>query len=254
MLGVDVLGTGPHRVIVLNDWLCDTSTWEPARPYLDRDAFTWAFADLRGYGNSRGQHGSFTVEEATSDVLALADALEWTQFSVVGHSMSTLVALHLAQTNAERMVSAILVTPPPPASFGYDEATHAALREVALGDDARRMRALEVMLVGRLSPGWLRFKIERWRATSDPHAVAGYLPMFGVRGLPDRTTPLRCPVLAITGDEDAPPMRRDAAAKSLATVCPRLTLASIPDCGHYPMQETPPRLVAIVERFLAYAQ
>lgn len=251
MLGFDLIGTGTHRVIVLNDWLCDTSTWDPARPYLDRDAFTWAFADVRGYGRSRGQGGTFTVDEAASDVVALADELAWARFSVVGHSMSTIVALHLAQTSAERITSAVLVAPPPPASFRYDEATQIALREVALGDDVRRARALAVMLAGRLSPGWLRFKLERWRATSDPEAVAGYLSMFGVRGLPDLTTRLACPVLAITGEEDAPPMRREAAEQNLTPLCPQLTLASITSSGHYPMQETPPCLVALVERFLA---
>ncbi len=251
MLGFDRIGTGTHRAIVLNDWLCDTSTWDPARSYLDQAAFSWAFADLRGYGRSRAQGGTFSVEEAASDVIALADELAWARFSVVGHSMSTIVALHLAQTVEQRITSAVLVTPPPPTSFHYDEATQVALREVALGDDARRARALEVMLGARLGPSWLRFKLERWRVTSDPEAVAGYLPMFGVRGLPDTTTRLACPVLAITGEEDAPPMRREAAEQNLGPICPQLTVASIISSGHYPMQETPPLLVALVERFLA---
>jgi hypothetical protein len=55
MIGHETLGTGPRRVIVLNDWLCDTSTWDRARAYLDGSEFTWAFADLRGYGRSKGQ-------------------------------------------------------------------------------------------------------------------------------------------------------------------------------------------------------
>lgn len=250
MLGVDVFGDGPRRVVVLNDWLCDTSTWEPARPYLDRTAFSWAFADVRGYGRSRGQQGTFTVEEGSRDVVELADALGWSTFTVVGHSMSTIVALHLAQTHRDRVTRAVLVTPPPPTGFGYDAATHAALRDVALGDDARRARALEVMLGGRLSPGWTRFKIERWRSSSDPEAVAGYLPLFGVRGLPDATIPIACPVLAITGEHDAPPMRREAATRSLSALCPRLTIEAIAESGHYPMQEAPPLFVALVERFI----
>ncbi len=49
-LGCDVVGDGPRRVIVLNDRLCDTSTWGGARAYLDLERFTWAFTDLRGYG------------------------------------------------------------------------------------------------------------------------------------------------------------------------------------------------------------
>ena len=106
-LGHEVLGTGPARVVVMNDWLCDTSTWNGARPYLDGARFTFAFADLRGYGRSRGRAGDFTLLEAARDVLALADALGWTRFAVVGHSMSSLVALHLAQTHPDRIARAV---------------------------------------------------------------------------------------------------------------------------------------------------
>jgi 3-oxoadipate enol-lactonase len=87
MLGHDSVGSGPRRVLVLNDWTCDTSTWEPARPYLDGDAFTWVFADLRGYGRSRGQSGAHTVAEAAADVIALADAQGLARFTIVGHSI-----------------------------------------------------------------------------------------------------------------------------------------------------------------------
>lgn len=250
MIGYDAIGTGERRVLVLNDWLCDTSTWEPTLPYLDREAFTWAFADLRGYGRSRGQRGEHTVEEAAADAIACADRLGWGRFTIVGHSMSTIVALHVAQGITERASAVVLVTPPPPSGFGYDEGTHAALREVALGDDARRTRALDRMLGERLGAAWMRFKLARWRATSDPDAVAAYLAMFGVRGLPDRTTPIASPVLAITGEHDAPPMRREAVEKALAPLCPKLTIASIGDAGHYPMQETPPLFAATIERFL----
>jgi 3-oxoadipate enol-lactonase len=250
MLGVDVLGSGPHRVIVLNDWLCDTSTWNPVHPFLDREALTWAFADLRGYGRSRGQRGAFSLEEASADVIALGDHLGWDRFTVVGHSMSTLVALHLGQSWPKRIERLVLVTPPPPTGFSYDEATHAALREVALGDDARRAKALEVMIGHRLGVGWLRFKVERWRATADSEAVASYIAMFGVRGLPDTETPVSCAVLAITGEQDASPMRREAATRSLSSLCPKLTIASIVESGHYPMQETPPLFVATLQRFV----
>src|ERR1700721_1159004 len=53
-LGHELVGSGSSHVIVLNDWLCDTSTWDGARPYLDSARFTFAFADVRGYGRSRG--------------------------------------------------------------------------------------------------------------------------------------------------------------------------------------------------------
>lgn len=253
MLGFDEVGAGPRVVVVLNDWICDTSTWDGARAYLDVDRFTWAFVDLRGYGRSKGQAGAFTVEEAAADVLAVADAQEWKRFAVVGHSMSTLIAIHLAQHSPDRIERAVLLTPPPPSGFGVDAATLAAMQSVGHGDDAQRMRALERMLGERLSERWLRFKAERWRASSDPAAVAGYVAMFARDGVPAPTAPVRCPVLAVTGEHDAPVMRSAAVKELFAPVCEQLTVTPLADCAHYPMQEAPPLLVATVERFLTGA-
>jgi pimeloyl-ACP methyl ester carboxylesterase len=251
MLGHDLLASGPRRVLILNDWLDSTATWSAARPYLDQESFSWAFADLRGYGRSRGQKGLFTVEEATADVLDLADSLGWDTFSIVGHSMSTLVALHLAQNYPERVPHIILLTPPPPTSFGADDATLAAIEALARGDDERRLNYLRMVAGTRLSAGWLRFKLDRWRAGVDPEAAAAYVSLFARRGLPDPTARVAAPVLAVTGEQDAEIMRRAAVLESLAPICEQLSVVALAECGHYPMQEAPPRLVAIIERFLA---
>lgn len=75
--------------------------------------------------------------------------------------------------------------------------------------------------------------------------------MFARRGLPDRAAAIVCPLLAVTGEQDIEVMRRDSVAKLLAPLCARLAVTPLADCGHYPMQEAPPLLVAIVERFLS---
>jgi pimeloyl-ACP methyl ester carboxylesterase len=253
MIGHETVGTGAQRVMVLNDWLCDTSTWDAARQYLDRERFTWAFADLRGYGRSRGQIGRFDIGESASDVIALADALRWSRFAIVGHSMSSLVALHLAQHASDRVERAVALTPPPPKGFGADEARIAMSRSLALADDETRLKTLRAMWGERLSPTWIALKAKRWRETADPEAAAAYVAMFSRDGLPDPTRAIDVPVLAVTGEQDAEVMRRAAVEKLLAPICKRFTVESIADAGHYVMQEAPPRLVAIVERFLASA-
>ena len=250
-LGHELFGSGPTRVVILNDWLCDTSTWDGARPYLDVARFTFAFTDLRGYGRSRGRAGSFTVAEGARDVLALVDALAWPRFAVVGHSMSTLVALHLAQHHADRISHAVVLTPPPPTGFGADDAALAPSQGLALADDATRLAALSQRFAARLSPGWTSFKVARWRAGADPAAAAAYVAMFARDGLPNPTARITVPELAITGEQDAPPMRSGAVTPALGPLCDRLAVSPLADCGHYPMQEMPPLTVALVERFLA---
>src|SRR5262245_59964149 len=70
-LGHEIVGAGPRRLIVLNDWLCDTSTWTAARVYLDRTRFTWAFTDLRGHGRSeRASPNACRRAEQNTNVIA----------------------------------------------------------------------------------------------------------------------------------------------------------------------------------------
>jgi len=250
MLGHQQLGSGNTRVIVLNDWICDTSSWDAARPYLDPATFSWALTDLRGYGRSKAFAGEYTVLEAAADVLSLADSLDWKRFAIVGHSMSTLVALHLAQEHPHRIDHTALLAPVPSTGLGVDDATLAFLQGMGSGTDAQRLDGLRATWGDRLSEQWLQFKAQRWRAVATPEASAAYAKMFARDGLPNPNARVACPVLAITGEKDAPPMRREAVTGFLTPLCDRLLVTPLVDCGHYPMQEAPPLLVATLERFL----
>jgi pimeloyl-ACP methyl ester carboxylesterase len=251
MLGCQQLGSGEIKVIVLNDWICDTSSWDAAQPYLDRTRFTWLLTDLRGYGRSKASAGRYTVEEAAADVVALADALDWKRFAIVGHSMSTLVALHLAQQLPDRIDRALLLAPVPTTGLGVDDATLAYLQSMATGSDAQRLEGLRATWGDRLCEQWIQFKAERWKAVATPEASAAYAKMFARDGLPNPAAPVVCPVLAITGEKDAPPMRAEAVTDFLEPICAQLIVTPLVDCGHYPMQEAPPLLVTTVQRFLS---
>ena len=250
ILGHEVVGSGPRAIIVMNDWLCDTSTWRSARAYLDGTRFRWVFADLRGYGRSRGRAGQFTAQEAAADVLELADALELPRFAIVGHSMSTYVALHLAQHAVERVERVVVITPGPRRGFGADPAWLEQAQAMAR-DEVARARAVRERFAQRLSAGWGAYKCQRWMDVSDREASAAYIALYARDGLPAPDAPIAAPVLAITGEEDAEVMRRAATLESLSPICAQLEVTALLQCGHYPMEEMPPLSVALVERFCA---
>ena len=254
MLGHETWGNGGTQVIALHDWMGDTSSWNAAKAYLDLDRFTWRFVDLRGYGKSKAHPGRYDLPEAVGDVLSLADSLKLSSFAIVGHSMSTYVAMQLAQHHAERVSRAVLVTPGPPAGFGGDEASLAPIHALARGDDAARLAWLEQRFGGAWSPGWARAKLRQWRETSHPEAVAKYAAMFVQHGLPEPTVPLAMPTLVVSGERDVEIMRRASLERAFTPLCRELTVASIDESGHYPMQEAPPLLVTLIERFLAPAK
>ena len=249
-IGRHTYGNGATGVIVLNDWLCDTSVWDAARAYLDGRQFTWAFTDLRGYGRSQTILGHYTLAEAATDVLEVADFLGWERFAIVGHSMSSLVAMYLAQEQPDSVTSAVVLTPVPPAGMGADDKVLAYLDAVALGDDATRVARLGPTWGERLGPTWTDYKVARWRETAAPRAVAAYARMYARDGLPEPTKKITVPLLAVTGELDAPPMREAAVRASLAPISERLDVVGIAGSGHYPMQEAPPLLCAIIQRFL----
>lgn len=74
--------------------------------------------------------------------------------------------------------------------------------------------------------------------------------MFARDGLRDAEKRVTAPVLAVSGEQDMEPMRHAAVSHTLAPICENLTVTPIAISGHYPMQEAPPLLVTLIDRFL----
>ncbi|MES2152383.1 MAG: alpha/beta hydrolase [Pseudomonadota bacterium] len=59
------------------------------------------------------------------------------------------------------------------------------------------------------------------------------------------------PVLAVTGECDQENMRAASIRQLFGPLCAQLEVVALAECGHYPMQEAPPLLTSVVQRFLA---
>jgi pimeloyl-ACP methyl ester carboxylesterase len=82
------VGTGPEKVIAVHGWFGDHRAYATMFDLLDKSRYSWAFVDIRGYGNSRNLDGAYSIEEIAHDSIQLADELGWRDFHVVGHSMA----------------------------------------------------------------------------------------------------------------------------------------------------------------------
>jgi pimeloyl-ACP methyl ester carboxylesterase len=87
MVWYKIIGAGPAKVVVIHGWFWDHLVFTPIFDCLDADRTTFAFLDIRGYGNSRNVSGNYSIGEVAADAIALADQLGWQEFHVVGHSM-----------------------------------------------------------------------------------------------------------------------------------------------------------------------
>ena len=66
------IGSGDHHVLAVHGWFGSARGWGSLPDYVDRSAYTWAFMDLRGYGERKQVPGEFSITEAATDAVALA--------------------------------------------------------------------------------------------------------------------------------------------------------------------------------------
>lgn len=234
----------------MHEWLGDCSNYDALLPYLDTNAFRFCFVDLRGYGRSIGQDGSYTVDEACHDIFFLVDALQVSQFHLIGHSMSAMVAQRLALLAPTRVTSLVAITPVFAAGFPADKNTRQLLTAVATEDNPA-LEAIAARTGHRLGRTWLEFKLQKSRQRSTAHARIGYMNMFTSTDFHLEAYGLTTPMLVLYGEHDIPVYREDSLRSTFGTCYPNVRFEMSANSGHYPMLETPVFVASRVNAFLA---
>lgn len=247
-IGHTIHGNGAERVIVCHGWFGDWTVFEPTVPILDRDAFTYAFMDQRGYGKSRGEAGKFTVEEIAADALALADSLGWRRFHLVGHSMGGKVVQRVAIDARDRVKSVVAVTPVPASGVPFDDNAW-GLFSGAADDDKLRAAIVEFSVSGRLTPVWVERIVRASRDSATVDSFRAYLTSWAKGDFSAEAKGLATPFKVMVGEHDAA-LNADFMRQTFLAWYPNAELEVIGNSGHYPMQEVPVAFVTAVERFL----
>jgi 3-oxoadipate enol-lactonase len=252
-LAVEDDGEG-EAVLCLHGLGGDSNTWTPLMPALA--GYRVLRPDLPGSGRSGKAGGALTIEKLVEAALAICRLLGVSRAHVLGHSMGTIVAQHLAaaQPHFVRSLSLFgpLIAPPDTARANirsrgekargegqrgmHDIAN--ALVQAATSADTKQRQPVAVAFVReslmRQDPGGYARSCEALAACT-PAAV-------------DRIT---APARLVTGDEDgvAPPQsvrnmaERLAQAKSLRTVI-------LNRCGHWTPIERPEECARELRQFL----
>jgi len=242
------VGEGPHRVIVLHGWFGSARAWAPLVECLDRAAFTYAFMDYRGYGGSRSVAGRYTMDEISADTLALADALGWDRFSLVGHSMGGMAVQRVLLDAPSRVRKLVAITPVPASGVPFDEHTWAFFSSAARSAEARK--AIIHNTTGqRLTSSWLDAMVRHSLENSLEEAFAAYLLAWARTDFSAHVKGNPVPLKVIVGAND-PALNAEFMQATYMRWYPNAELQIIADAGHYPMNETPPLLAASIESFL----
>ena len=247
-LGYQRVGTGPNLVIVLHEWLAAHHNYVPMHPYLDGNNFSWIFADLRGYGLSRHLDGVFSADEAAADVLRLADTLGAARFSLVGHSMSAMIAQKVALISCDRIERMVLISPVPPSGFKLD-ASGLTSMAAAIADEAATTRAISARTSGRYGAGWISCKLGLKAIGTQPEPMRGYLRMFTSTDFAAEVTGLNVPIQILLGTHDIDAFRMYSVSSSFR-LYPDLLIEECHGAGHYMMLEAPVWTASRIETFL----
>lgn len=247
------------------------------------DRFRCIAPDQRGYRGSSKPEGAenYTPDKLIGDVFLLAHALGVDQFTVLGHDWGGAIAWGVAlMGQGTRVARAVVANAPHPGIFQKllyldpvqrgasqymrafrDTGNDALVREHGLGallaqvlnwgDKAPVMEEEErAALLKDWSNGDSAVAMLNWYRASPidvpdmdaPFALpAGYAPP----PLP----PLMIPTLVIWAMDDMalPPSNLDG----LDAMIPNLTIEQVPDCGHFVPWESPDKVNAALEAFLA---
>lgn len=242
------VGAGEHSVIVLHGWFGSATAWQPIRPYLDRDTFSYVFLDYRGYGARHGVAGEYTIAEVAADVLAAADDLGLARFSLLGHSMGGTVMQRVYADARNRVRAMVGVSPVPASGVPFDEQGWQLFSSAADDADSRRT-IIDLTTGNRLTDAWLDMIVEHSLDNSNREAFAAYLLAWANTDFHDEITDSEVPIKVIVGEHD-PALNENIMRATFQQWYPKLELEVFGNAGHYAIDETPVALVTAVEEFL----
>ena len=243
------IGSGDHRVLAVHGWFGSARGWGSLPDFLDRSTYTYTFMDLRGYGARQQVPGEFTIAEAASDALELADELGWERFSVIGHSMGGKIAHQILLQASDRVRKLIGLNPVPANAVSMD-ARGWALFSGAPGNPGNRAAIIDFTTGSKLTATFVNHVVQHSLENSTVEAFAAYLQAWAKSDFSDQAKPdTSTPVKVIVGVND-PALSADVMEQTWLVFFPAAEMTILPDSGHYPMFESPVSLATSIEEFL----
>ena len=248
-VAVEVDGEG-DAVLMIHGLGGTSKIWTPVLPALSR--FRTVRPDLPGSGRSHRVEGPLTMDGYVRALMRVCGAAGVERAHVVAHSMGTIVALHLAVLEPRLVRSLALfgpLTAPPDVNRGPIRARATRVRsegepgmqaiadatvQAATSSETRSRRPVAVALVRE---SVMRQDAEGYARSCEALSAAQ----------PADVAKIACPVLLVTGDEDAvaPPQSVRAIGEKISGA----QVEVLGRCGHWTTYEKPEECSALLTRF-----
>jgi non-heme chloroperoxidase len=247
-------GEGPRTAVLVHGAASSARIWHSVQLALAEAGIRTVALGMRGAGGSdRPEHDEdYTPTQYAADTLAAVDALGLGAFTLVGHSLGTIVARYVVRDHPERVAALVLMSGPDPARGPLSE------------EERRRRAALPAAArEGQEQPSdtWTRQHLglpEEVRAAlwhdirnNPPQRARGQgSPWPGLEG---EAAKIGVPALVVCGDADDVVPPETAVRGWLELPAERRHLHVFHGAGHYPNAQVPDRLAGVVRSFMDVA-
>lgn len=211
----DALAAGPddgRPVLLLHGFPECAEQWEHQLGALAEAGCRAVAFDQRGYspGVRPSAVDAYAPEELIGDVIAVADALGWPRFDLVGHDWGSAVAWMAAAAHPERLRTLTTVSTPHGAALrdalrnDPDQQRRSAYFELFRTPGEAERKLLEEGGLRRLYDGLPAHRIDRYvERFSEPGALTAALNWYRAMRPPKRRGPITTPTLYVWSTGDA---------------------------------------------------
>ena len=227
--------------------------WTPVLPAVAR--FRTLRPDLPGAGRSHRVEGPLSIDRFVRALMRICGAAGVERVHVAAHSLGAIIAMHLAAQEPKLVRSLALFGPlaaPPDAARAPIRARAAKARQEGVAGmqdiadaivenaTAAETRARRLLAVAAVRESLMRQCPDGYARSCEALAEAQAADVSGIR----------CPVLLVTGDEDAiaPPQTVRALGEKFTGAQPA-QVEVLARCGHWTTFEKPEECSQILGRF-----
>jgi len=262
MLHVRIGGSGP-AVVLLHGFGNTGDMWAPLAENLVRD-HTVIVPDLRGFGLSARPASGYDKMTEAADIAGVLDSLHVSRADVVAHDIGNMVAFAFAARYPDRISRLVLMDAPIPGVGPWEELAHVpqAWHFYFYGPDEERLVAGRERIYldrfynelsanpAKINEATREHYARLYAQPGAMHAAFSQFKAFSQDAKDNQALlvkgKLATPVLAIGGNRSYGQTMATVARAAFTNV----SAETIPDAGHWLMEEQPQAVIRFVRAYL----